>query len=228
MGTPKRKASNASLDALVNLLRERFVQELVSCRILSGDVTLEVLPEHLFSVCRALCDESIFEFKQLVDLCGIDYVRYGVGDWNTNTGSESFSRGVTSTNVSAPKVKKRIDGRFAVVYHLLSHSNNYRLRLRAYVSGDPPKIDSVVGIWSSADWFEREAFDLFGIIFEGHPDLRRILTDYGFIGHPLRKDFPFMGTVEVRYDDDRRRLAYGPVSTKTRMVTPRVIRGRRV
>nr|VFK37761.1 MAG: NADH dehydrogenase subunit C [Candidatus Kentron sp. TC]VFK40906.1 MAG: NADH-quinone oxidoreductase subunit C [Candidatus Kentron sp. TC] len=208
-------------------LRRRFSRELISCDVVSGDVTLEILPDHLLTVSRALRDEPLFEFKQLVDLCGIDYAQYGFSDWNTNTGSESFSRGVSS-NVSVRKVKKRIDARFAVVYHLLSHSNNNRLRVRAYVLGDPPKLDSVVSIWNSADWFEREAFDMFGILFQGHPDLRRILTDYGFVGYPLRKDFPLIGKVEVRYDSKREQVVHEPVSIKSRTVIPRVIRNKMV
>jgi len=225
METPEKKSSNHSLDELVDSLRKRFAQELISCGVFAGDVTLEIPPDHLLAVCRALRDEPLFEFKQLVDLCGIDHARYGTADWNTDTGSESFSRGVTP-NASVKKIRKRVEERFAVVYHLLSHSNNHRLRVRAYVSGDPPKLDSVVDIWNSANWFEREAFDLFGIIFEGHPDLRRILTDYGFVGHPLRKDFPLIGNVEMRYDSEKERVVYEPVSIKSRTVTPRVIRGR--
>nr|VFJ56673.1 MAG: NADH dehydrogenase subunit C [Candidatus Kentron sp. FW] len=225
--TPEKKSSTPFPEELADLLRKRFAEELISCNIFAGDVTLEISANHLLTVCRALRDEPAFGFKQLVDLCGIDYARYGIADWNANTGSESFSRGVTP-NVPAGKLKRRARDRFAVVYHLLSHSNNHRVRIRVYVSGDPPKIDSVVDIWNSADWFEREAFDLFGIIFEGHPDLRRILTDYGFVGHPLRKDFPLIGNVEVRYDPEKERIAYDPVSIKSRTVVPRVIRDRTV
>nr|VFK57824.1 MAG: NADH dehydrogenase subunit C [Candidatus Kentron sp. UNK]VFK69170.1 MAG: NADH dehydrogenase subunit C [Candidatus Kentron sp. UNK] len=228
MGTPGRTSSSSSFDGeLVDSLQGRFSRELASCDVSSGDVTLEIPPDHVLSVCRALRDEPPFQFKQLVDLCGVDYAQYGFADWNTNTGSESFSRGVSS-DISARKVKRRSDARFAVVYHLLSHSNNNRLRVRTYLSGDPPKLDSVVDIWRSADWFEREAFDMFGILFTGHPDLRRILTDYGFVGYPLRKDFPLIGKVEVRYDSEKEQVIYEPVSIKPRTVIPRVIRDKTV
>ena len=141
----------------------------------------------------------MLKFEQLIDLCGLDYQDYGNG---------------------------RHDGlRFAVVYHLLSVSLNHRLRLKVFAADDEfPVVDSVVGIWPSANWFEREAFDLFGIMFSGHPDLRRILTDYGFIGHPFRKDFPLSGFVEVRYDPDQRRVVYQPVSIEPRETVPRVVR----
>ncbi|MCW8839555.1 MAG: NADH-quinone oxidoreductase subunit C, partial [Gammaproteobacteria bacterium] len=148
--------------------------------------------------CTALRDEASFHFEQLIDLCGVDYLDYGNGVW------------------SGP--------RFAVVYHLLSVKNNHRIRLRTFVGDEMPRVDSVLGIWNSADWYEREAFDLFGIVFEGHPDLRRILTDYGFIGHPFRKDFPLSGNVEMRYDPEQGRVIYQPVSIEPRMLVPRVIR----
>ena len=207
----------------MDLLQKRFTRELTSCEVFAGDITLEIQANHLLTVCRTLRDDPAFEFKQLIDLCGIDYARYGITDWNTDTGSESFSRGITK-NIPAKKFKKQIEERFAVVYHLLSHSKNLRLRVRTYISGDPPKLDSVVDIWNSANWFEREAFDLFGILFKGHPDLRRILTDYGFIGHPMRKDFPLIGNVEVYYDSEKEQIAYRPVSIKPRTVMHRVIR----
>nr|VFJ96070.1 MAG: NADH dehydrogenase subunit C [Candidatus Kentron sp. LFY] len=225
METSERKSSDFSLQELAVSLQKRFARELVSCDISLDDITLEIPSDRLLAVCRALRDEPPFEFKQLVDLCGIDYAWYGIGEWNTDTGAESFSRGV-SPNISVKKVKRRAEERFAVVYHLLSHSNNQRLRVRTYVPGDPPRVGSVVDIWNSANWFEREAFDLFGILFEGHPDLRRILTDYGFVGHPLRKDFPLIGKVEVRYDPEKERVTYEPVSIKPRTVIPRVIRNR--
>nr|VFK36833.1 MAG: NADH dehydrogenase subunit C [Candidatus Kentron sp. SD]VFK40638.1 MAG: NADH dehydrogenase subunit C [Candidatus Kentron sp. SD]VFK78017.1 MAG: NADH dehydrogenase subunit C [Candidatus Kentron sp. SD] len=226
METPEKKSIPSSfVGELVDSLQRRFTKESVSRDVVSGEVTLEIPTDDLLPVCRALRDEPMFGFKQLVDLCGIDYARYGVTDWKSDTGPESFSRGV-APNISVQKVKRRIETRFAVVYHLLSHSNNDRLRVRTYLSGDPPKLDSVVDIWSSANWFEREAFDLFGILFEGHPDLRRILTDYGFVGYPLRKDFPLAGKVEVRYDPEKERVIHEPVSIKSRTVIPRVIRNR--
>lgn len=208
-------------------LQRRFVNESIDCDIFANDVTLEIPAQHLLPICRALRDESIFKFGQLTDLCGVDYAQYGIANWNTDTGSGSFSRGVVPdalTGTVSKNIKKQIRGRFAVVYHLLSHSHNQRLRVRAYMQGDPPRIDSVVEIWNSANWFEREAFDLFGILFEGHPDLRRILTDYGFIGHPMRKGFSLAGTMETRYDPEKKRVAYQPVSIKPRTLVPRVIR----
>ncbi|MEJ2406907.1 MAG: NADH-quinone oxidoreductase subunit C, partial [Candidatus Thiodiazotropha sp.] len=143
-------------------------------------------------------DDDEFHFEQLIDLCGVDYLDYGNGRW---TGP-----------------------RFAVVYHLLSVKNNHRIRLRTFVGDDMPRVDSVNDIWNSANWYEREAFDLFGIAFDGHPDLRRILTDYGFIGHPFRKDFPLSGNVEMRYDPEQQRVIYQPISIEPRTLVPRVIR----
>jgi NADH-quinone oxidoreductase subunit C len=169
-----------------------------------------------------LRDDPDFEFNQLSDLCGVDYSVYGHADWQTTKASSlGFSRGVAASPVStdAPAEHK-----LAVVYHLLSSRRNQRLRLRVFVPGDPPVIDSVVDIWSSADWYEREAFDLFGILFDGHPDLRRILTDYGFEGHPFRKDFPLEGKVEVRYDPVKGRVVNQPVTIENRVLVPRVIR----
>ncbi|MGH8590155.1 MAG: NADH-quinone oxidoreductase subunit C, partial [Gammaproteobacteria bacterium] len=187
-------------------------------------------------VCRALRDEPDLRFEQLMDVCGVDYSAYGQADWLTEDASTSgFSRGVSAGSYretapeggpdrSAPDRSARGRSRFAVVYHLLSVTHNRRLRLRAYVEGDPPCIASLIDLWPSADWFEREAFDLFGILFEGHPDLRRILTDYGFIGHPFRKDFPLEGNVEVRYDPEQERVIYQPVTIANRVLVPKVIR----
>jgi NADH-quinone oxidoreductase subunit C len=146
-----------------------------------------------------LRDAPDLRFEQLTDLCGVDYSAYGEGGWD--------------------------GARFAVVYHLLSLAHNRRLRMRVFCPDDAfPVVDSVIGLWPSADWFEREAFDLYGIIFTGHPDLRRILTDYGFVGHPFRKDFPLSGTVEMRYDPDQQRVIYQPVTIEPREIVPRVIR----
>ncbi len=166
----------------------------------AGDeLTLVVNANDLLGVTGTLRDRPELGFEQLIDVCGVDYLSYGNG---------------------------RYDGpRFAVVYHLLSVSSNHRLRLKAFAADDEfPVLDSVVGIWPGANWFEREAFDLFGIMFAGHPDLRRILTDYGFIGHPFRKDFPLSGFVEVRYDPDQKRVIYQPVSIEPRETVPRVVR----
>jgi len=184
-----------------------------------NELTLNVPAAHLLNMCETLHNQ--FGFSQLMDLCGVDYSQYGQADWETKQAtSTGFSRGV-SKGVS----KKESDTpRFAVVYHLLSIERNQRLRVRAFAEGEPPRIDSVINIWNAANWFEREAFDLFGILFDGHPDLRRILTDYGFIGHPFRKDFPLSGNVEMRYDPDKKRVVYEPVSIDPRTLVPKVIR----
>ena len=188
---------------------------------LADELCYEVQPANIKQVCLALRDDPGLRFEILVDVAGIDYLDYATSEWKTLSATTSgFSRGV-NRGARLPH-----DGaRFAVAYHLLSISNNQRLRLRARCEdAEDPIIDSVVDIWPGANWFEREAFDLFGILFSGHPDLRRILTDYGFIGHPFRKDFPLIGNVEVRYDADRQRVVYEPVSIEPRTLVPKVIR----
>jgi len=194
------------------------------CETLSapGEVTLVVPAAHLLPVCRVLRDHADLCFEQLIDVCGLDYSAYGKGEWETESASTfGFGRGVDrdlDLALAAPR-------RFAVVYHLLSLAHNRRLRLRVYADGEgEPMVDSVVPVWASANWFEREAFDLFGILFRGHPDLRRILTDYGFVGHPFRKDFPVSGQVEMRYDPAQGRVVYEPVSIAPRVLVPKVIR----
>ena len=163
------------------------------------EITMEVQAQEIHAVMRALREHHDLGFEQLIDLCGVDYRDYGDGVWEGH--------------------------RFAVVYHLLSMHHNVRLRVRAFCADDDfPILASVCDIWPSANWYEREAFDLFGIVFEGHPDLRRILTDYGFVGHPFRKDFPLSGQVEMRYDPEQRRVIYQPVSIEPREVTPRIVR----
>jgi NADH-quinone oxidoreductase subunit C len=214
-----------TIDGLAASVRERF--EPLGARVLlgNGQATLEIDAPALLEVCRALRDEPRFAFGQLVDLCGIDYLGFGEVDWETSETATStgFSRGVGRSE-RAGAASGAGSGRFAVVYHLLSHANNARLRLRCRAPGEPPRVASVVDLWASADWYEREAFDLYGILFEGHPDLRRILTDYGFIGHPFRKDFPLSGEVEMRYDTERARVVYEPVTIEPRTLVPRVIR----
>ena len=206
---------------LKNKLEKQFSNEVITCKIVSDQVTLVLSAENLLSVCKVLRDDEQFAFAQLTDLCGVDYSAFKQVNWATNeTTSTGFSRGREATNETMIDE----DQRFAVVYHLLSIKNNIRLRLRCFVSGEPPRIASVTDIWNSANWFEREAFDLFGIVFEGHPDLRRILTDYGFIGHPFRKDFPLEGNVELRYDEEKKRVVYEPVTVTNRVLVPRVIR----
>jgi NADH-quinone oxidoreductase subunit C len=201
-------------------LEQDFADELLDCDIDRGEITLNVVAEQLRSVCVRLRDE--FGFSQLMDLCGVDYSEYGGSSWETKQSSEfGFSRAVDGANHSQPVD----DGfRFAVVYHLLSIQHNQRVRLKVRLDADTPVIDSVTDIWNSADWFEREAFDMFGILFSGHQDLRRILTDYGFVGHPFRKDFPLIGNVEMRYDPEKKRVVYEPVSIEPRTLVPRVIR----
>ena len=189
----------------------------------TGEVAVEVAPPALRRTCIELRDGDGLRFGQLVDLCGVDYLDYGRADWETSESAttQGFSRGVQS---HPPGGTAHEGPRFAVVHHLLSHELNQRIRIRCAVHGDPPIVESVHDIWTSADWYEREAFDLFGILFDGHPDLRRILTDYGFVGHPFRKDFPLTGEVEMRYDPARRRVVYEPVSIEPRTLVPKVIR----
>lgn len=165
-----------------------------------SELTLVAQLDKLVSICEKLRDE--FHFDQLIDLCGVDYM-----DYRKESAGENYS-----------------GPRFAVVYHLQSIKDNRRVRVRVYLNDDSLIVDSVVNVWNSANWYEREAFDLYGIIFDGHPDLRRILTDYGFIGHPFRKDFPISGHVEMRYDETKRRVVYEPVSIEPRVNVPRVIR----
>ncbi len=187
-----------TLQPLAAHAQEIFGDAIAGVKEAKGELTFEVRRMELLRVCRRLRDDAQLAFEQLIDLCGVDYLEYGEGAW------------------PGP--------RFAVVYHLLSVSRNHRLRLRVFLDNDLPIVDSVVNIWASANWYEREAFDLFGIIFEGHPDLRRILTDYGFIGHPFRKDFPLIGNVEMRYDPEKQRVVYQPVTIESRVLVPRVIR----
>ena len=191
-----------------------------------GELTYEVDKDHLFEVATALRNEGDLGFEMLMDVCGVDYLEYGEDEWTTNEATGSgFSRGVEREPVILDEADEFDPKRFAVVYHLLSLQHNVRLRLRVFTGTDnPPIIRSVVDIWNSANWFEREAFDLYGILFEGHPDLRRILTDYGFIGHPFRKDFPLSGNVEVHYDEQEGRVVYRPVSIEPRTLVPRVRR----
>jgi NADH-quinone oxidoreductase subunit C len=216
----------------IGQLEARLGRTLVRADASGGQLTIEVLPENWLAVARMLRDEPAFAFEQLIDLCGMDYLSYGQTEWDTtDVSSQGFSRGVEGEGAGRFSWSDRpravdIPNRFAVVVHLLSLTHNRRLRLRAYCADDElPSIPSLTGIWAGANWFEREAFDLFGVVFEGHPDLRRILTDYGFVGHAFRKDFPLIGNVEVRYDPDKRRVVYEPVSSvEPRVLVPRTIR----
>ena len=205
---------------------DRFAGQVTRIDSSCGDLTYEVSKDDLIAVATALRDEADFAFEQLIDVCGVDYLTYGKDEWITESASGSgFSRGVERAAVILDECDHFDPRRFAAVYHLLSLRNNKRLRLRVFTGdSNPPIVPSLVEVWNSANWFEREAFDLFGILFDGHPDLRRILTDYGFIGHPFRKDFPLIGNVEVTYDAAKGRVVYQPVSIEPRTLVPRVIR----
>jgi NADH-quinone oxidoreductase subunit C len=211
------------IEALNSRIEERLAGRVKRAPSTTGELTLEVAAADLLEVARALRDEPELRFEMLMDVCGVDYLEYGRDQWRTQSSTGiGFSRGVTDDE---PVEKPHAGARFAVLYHLLSITHNLRLRLRVYCADEEqPTVDSVTSVWASADWFEREAFDLYGILFKGHPDLRRILTDYGFIGHPFRKDFPLIGNVEVRYDPDKRRVVYQPVSIEARTLVPKVIR----
>jgi len=211
------------VSALHATISERFPDWIESATVALGELTVEVKPEHLLAICQVLRDDPAFQFEMLMDVCGVDYLEYGLDDWETQTATtDGFSRGVTPMHLRAAPKKPN---RFAVVYHLLSITHRHRVRLRVNIpNGADLIVDSVMAIWPSANWFEREAFDLFGILFRHHPDLRRLLTDYGFAGHPFRKDFPLIGKVEVRYDATLRRVVYEPVSIKPRVLEPKVIR----
>jgi NADH-quinone oxidoreductase subunit C len=196
---------------------------------LATELTLEVAAASLLEVARVLRDAPELRFETLIDVTVVDYSQFRLETWTTRSASGTgFSRGripPAPAEEYSPPPRPAAGARFAVVYHLLSVSNNQRLRVRVKCEDeDEPVVDSVVDIWASANWFEREAFDLFGVFFRDHPDLRRILTDYGFVGHPFRKDFPLIGNVEVRYDAEKRRVVYQPVSIEPRVLVPRVIR----
>jgi NADH-quinone oxidoreductase subunit C len=190
---------SAKLDTLCQNLQALLGERVKTIKADRGEVTVEVDPGEYTAVARVLRHHEDLHFEQLIDLCGVDYSTYG------NEEREGL--------------------RFAAVSQLLSISRNWRARLRVFAPNDDfPVVDSLVGIWPSANWYEREAFDLYGIVFTGHPDLRRILTDYGFVGHPFRKDFPLSGYVEMRYDPDQKRVVYQPVTIEPREVTPRIVR----
>ena len=190
---------SAKLETLSQNLQNAFGNKLKSLKVALGEVTIEVAATDYLDVMRALRSDATLKFEELIDLCGVDYYTYGDSVWQGK--------------------------RFAAVTHLLSIANNWRLRVRVFAEDDQfPAVDSVTGVWTSANWFEREAFDLYGIAFIGHDDLRRILTDYGFIGHPFRKDFPISGNVEMRYDPDQARVIYQPVTIEPRENTPRIVR----
>jgi len=213
-------------ETLAARIDARFGERVRRVASTCGELTYEVAPADLLDVATALRDEDEFRLEQLIDVCGVDYLTYGDVEWTTESATGTgFSRGVDRKPVILDESERFDPRRFAVVYHLLSVTNNVRMRLRVFTGeSNPPIVPSVVPVWNSANWFEREAFDMYGILFEDHPDLRRIMTDYGFIGHPFRKDFPLSGNVEVAYDADKGRVAYQPVSIEERTLVPRVIR----
>jgi len=212
----------AASDSLASDLRA-VVGERLALHVSGADeITAEVASADLLEVAQLLRDAPALQFGMLIDVAGVDYLDYGRVEWQTQQATGTgFSRGVNRSAAHTLRGERR----YAVAYQLLSLTHNRRLRLRTWCeAGEDPAVDSVTGIWASAAWFEREAFDLYGILFRNHPDLRRLLTDYGFIGHPFRKDFPLIGNVEVRFDPVQKRVVYEPVSIEPRTLVPRVIR----
>ena len=218
--------------ALANTFTSQLQSNVVVRNDVSAEVTIEVLPKDALSVFEKLRDDAAFKFEQMIDVCGVDYSEYGSSEWATEEATASgFSRGVEAATGARLRFGDDIEAtasgrpRFASGYHLMSVTFNHRLRVRVYCENDAvPVVPSVIDLWPSVNWFEREAFDLYGIIYDGHPDLRRILTDYGFVGHPFRKDFPLIGHVEMKYDEEQKRVIYQPVSIEPRVLVPRVIR----
>lgn len=209
-------------DYLVKKLQTDLANHITELSSAYGEVTIECEVQNLLPIMLELRDREEFSFNQLIDLCGVDYLQYGDYDWETESATEhGFSRGVERQEAKAYALNKP---RFAVVYHLLSTKKNHRLRVKLFVDEAHLVVPSVHHLWKAANWFERESYDLYGILFEGHPDLRRILTDYGFIGHPFRKDFPLSGEVEMRYDAKLQKVIYAPVDIVPRVVVPKVIR----
>lgn len=222
------------IETLQAYLRQNLGNKIAADAIsVCGELTLDITAENWLEVANFLRRDTITCFEQLIDLCGVDYLHYGKAEWDVSASSSGFSRAVQASadddlfDFDADEgAGSDYDGeRFAVVVHLLSVSKNTRIRLRTYCEDNSfPVVPSLVGIWNAANWFEREVFDLFGIMFNNHPDLRRLLTDYGFVGHPFRKDFPLTGQVEMRYDAEQQRVVYEPVSIEPRTLVPRVIR----
>lgn len=209
-------------DNLADYLRSELIDSLLSVEVANNEITAECAVDALIPLLYRLRDDKACAFDQLIDLCAVDYLLYGEYDWETYSASESgFSRGVEPQESRAYALNKP---RFAVVYHLLSTKKNHRLRLKVFLNETHLSVPSAHEIWKGVNWFEREAYDLFGILFEGHPDLRRILTDYGFIGHPFRKDFPISGHVEMRYDATLKKVIYDKVDIEPRVLVPKVIR----
>jgi NADH-quinone oxidoreductase subunit C len=232
-GAPPAVAAPTRLTALAESIG-RIFPGLVPVFIgRTRELTFEVPAAQLLEFAAGFRDHAELKFEMCMDVCGVDYLEHGRAEWKTEAATSSgFSRGVARRSAQLSEIgagEAPAAGparpRFAVVYHLLSITHNQRVRLRVFCEDETqPMVDSVTDIWAGANWFEREAFDLFGILFKGHPDLRRLLTDYGFIGHPFRKDFPLSGNVEVRYDPEKRRVVYQPVTIEPRVLVPKVIR----
>ena len=207
---------------LVEQLNAELAMHISAMNTEYNEVTIECNGQNLMLVMLELRDREAFSFDQLIDLCGVDYLQYGEYDWETESATENgFSRGVERQDARAYAMDKP---RFAVVYHLLSTKKNHRIRVKLFIEESHLIVPSIHQLWKGANWFEREAYDLYGILFDGHPDLRRILTDYGFIGHPFRKDFPLSGQVEMRYDAKLQKVIYAPVDIVPRIGVPKVIR----
>ncbi len=223
---------SGSLQQHADDLQKHFGEKIQQLVLAFNEICIQVSADNLLDVCTELRDNADFAYQQLVDLCGVDYSQYGKGEWETDASSSTgFSRGVESASMGRLTFGDELEcdnpdqPRFASVMQLMSYANNRRLRVKVFAEDNNfPVVPSVIDIWKSADWYERESFDLFGIMYSDHPDLRRILTDYGFIGHPFRKDFPLVGHVEMRYDPQQKRVIYEPVTIDPRVLVPRVKR----
>lgn len=221
-----------SLTRHAEALQTHFADKIENLIVEYDEITIDVSPANIIEVATALRDHQDFAYQQLIDLCGVDYSQFGQAEWETtDSSSTGFSRAVDVASMGYLTFGDELEPedpaklRFASVMHLISYAANRRLRVRVFAeNNDFPVVPSVTEVWASADWYEREAFDLFGIMYSDHPDLRRILTDYGFVGHPFRKDFPLIGHVEMRYDPEQKRVIYEPVSIDPRVLVPRVTR----
>ncbi|MBJ15480.1 MAG: NADH-quinone oxidoreductase subunit C [Legionellaceae bacterium] len=209
------------ISSLLQNVKNQLIDLISVAKLENNELIIETSSIHVKNLLLQLKDNSNFAFDTLIDLCGVDYLYFGQYDWQTDSATDTgFCRGVEVQNINSTQKSNR----FAIVYHLLSTSLNHRIRVKVFLHEDNLMLPSVSDIWKGANWFEREAYDLYGILFENHPDLRRILTDYGFIGHPFRKDFPISGHVEMRYDATLKKVIYEPVQIEPRVVVPKVIR----
>lgn len=214
----KKKSLKAELKAVFDSKKAKLSVD-------HGQCVMTIDKQDVIEVMTSLKTQKSLAFDQLIDVCGVDYLHYGLSQWETETASsDGFSRAVDMSFAEAKPSDKPMPERFAVVYHLLSTEHNRRLRVKVYLNESALSVASVASVYKSANWFERETYDMYGILFEGHPDLRRILTDYGFIGYPFRKDFPVSGHVEMRYDATAQKVIYEPVDIQPRTGVPKVIR----